>query len=123
MLTKSGGALSVENNTKLQDIDFPSLTDVGGAIRLTGNFTTPELPDVTNVDGTTILESGQEYDCHSGTAYRGKITCATKTAGGSTSTATKAGSTTTKKSSADQYHINGALTGLSVIGGLLQMLL
>jgi len=129
LLKSVGGAVQVVNNTELAALAFPTLSFVGGAVDLTGNFTTPSLPDVTNVRGTFTVQSNQNIDCSSYSKIKGniqgKFSCS---AGGSstsgTGTATGSSSTATgSKGAAASYGFSEAALGVSVVGGLLQMLL
>jgi hypothetical protein len=133
LLKTVGGADQIANNTALYTISFPALTTVGGAIDFSGNFTTPSLPALNNVKGGFNVQSKSQIDCSgfqsqagSGKVIQGTFICKTTadatTLGSSTTTGTSASSTSTKGSAAS-YGINGALTGLSVLGGFLQMLL
>lgn len=133
-LKSVGGADQIANNTILDGISFPALVDVGGAIDFSGNFTTPQLPALGNVKGGFNVESKQAIDCDSFKAeasssgvIQGKFVCAgslsTVSSLGS-GTATGSGATATgSKGAAVSYGINEAAAGLSVLGGLLQMLL
>ncbi|RFU27923.1 hypothetical protein B7463_g8424, partial [Scytalidium lignicola] len=142
LLSKVGGAVQVANNTGLFKIDFPALSNVGGAIDFSGNFTTPTLPKLSNVAGGFNMQSQSLIDCtgfqkeHDSGVIQGKYTCLTSatvhsgvgsgsSSGSSTGTATgSASSATGTKGAAASYGVNsGAVVGLSIAGGLLQMLL
>lgn len=137
LLKSIAGANNIANNSALMNISFPSLTSVGGAIFFTGNFTTPNLPVLTSVVGGFTLESTQNIDCSvyqneagANKVIQGTVTCDSAdsnpnpvVSGSGTSTSTGASSTASKKSAADAFGVNEAVAGLSVVGGLLQMLL
>lgn len=62
-LTKTGGALTIANNTALTSIDgFPKLSSVGGAVSLRGNFSDVFLPALNDVKGAFTLLSTQNID-------------------------------------------------------------
>jgi len=133
-LTDVGGGAQVANNTGVTDINFPVLSIVGGAIDFTGNYSSVEMPDLTNVKGAFNLQSTAQFSCAafanehgSSKAIQGQYTCET-TSNPSTLTGTTTGSgssasSTSSKGAAVSYGINEAVAGLSVIGGFLQMLL
>jgi hypothetical protein len=133
LLQSVGGADQIANNTDLHAIAFPALTDVGGAIDFTGNFTTPVLPAINNIKGGFNVQSQQSIDCTkfkaeagSGKAIQGVFNCFTtnNVAGIGTSTASgSSASSTSTKGAAASFGVSEAAAGLSVIGGLLQMLL
>jgi hypothetical protein len=133
-LKSVGGADQIANNTILSAISFPVLADVGGAIDFSGNFTTPNLPALNNVKGGFNVESQQAINCDgfqteasSSGVIQGKFFCkgdlsTVSSLGTGTSTGTSASSTSSKGAAAS-FGVNEAAAGLSVIGGLLQMLL
>jgi hypothetical protein len=133
LLNSVGGADQIANNSALNAISFPLLATVGGAIDFSGNFTTPALPAISNVKGGFNIQSEQQIDCSgfqaeagSGKAIQGTFICKTTADASSLSSSTSSGSaasSTSTKGAAASYGINEAVTGLSVIGGLLQMLL
>jgi hypothetical protein len=134
-LLTCGGGVQVANNTDLQTISFPALTTVGGAIDLAGNFTTPNLPALVNVVGALNIQSTQVIQCDgfnklSGNVVQGKESCVSATNDPSTLSASGSGTAsgssskpTSSKGAAISYGVNEAVAGLSVMGGLLQMLL
>jgi len=136
-LTSVGGANQIANNTALDAIAFPALKTVGGAIDFSGNFTTPELPALTNVKGGFNIQSQQSVDCTGfqsqsggkGSIIQGTFICKTTAKTGtldgspsSSGTGSAASPTTSKKSAASSFGISAAAAGLSVVG-LLHMLL
>jgi len=136
LLATIGGGDLIANNSALGAIAFPVLSDVGGAIDFSGNFTTPSMPELSNVKGNFNLQSSADIDCSgyqtlsSSKTIQGLFTCKTTnnvqtgTTGTSTGTASSASATSSKKSAAMYYGANTqAVFGLSFIGGLLQMLL
>jgi len=132
-LTAIGGDLNVANNSALQNIDFPALETVGGAVDLSGNFTTPSLSALDDVVGAMNIQSTAEIDCPSftkleGNTVQGEVNCVSKTEDPETldpsGTGTSGGAKPTKsKAAAPSFGINEAAAGLSVVGGILQMLL
>lgn len=133
LLKTVGGADQIANNTGLTGISFPALTTVGGAIDFSGNFSTPDLPALTNVKGGFNVQSTAQIDCSgfqaeagSGKVIQGTFICKTTadatTLGSSTTTGSSSTASSTKGAAAS-YGVNEGLMGLSVIGGLLQMLL
>jgi hypothetical protein len=89
------------------------------------------------VGGFTI-ETTQTIDCSTyqneagaNKVIQGTVTCVSAdtnpnpvvSGSSSTGTGSSASSTATKKSAADAFGVNEAVAGLSVVGGLLQMLL
>ncbi|PBP21697.1 GPI-anchored cell wall organization protein ecm33 [Diplocarpon rosae] len=135
VLKTVGGANQIANNTALHSIEFPALTSVGGAIDFSGNFTTPELPKLENVKGGFNIQSQQAVDCSGfesqsggkGSVIQGtficKTTATTTTLDGSDGSSSSGASSTSTKNAAVSYGVADAVAGLSVIGGLLQMLL
>jgi hypothetical protein len=137
LLSSVGGAVQIANNTALNAISFESLSTVGGAIDFSGNFTTPVLPALTIVKGNFNIQSQQVIDCTGFAAeagvskvIQGNYVCKTTadasslgTSGTSTGTSSSASATATKKGAAASFGISDAVAGLSIVGGLLQMLL
>lgn len=136
-LSSVGGADQIANNTLLGAISFPSLADVGGAIDFTGNFTIPSLPKLANVKGGFNIQSEQDItagctafkaESGSGKAIQGTFTCKETSnvqslTTGTSSSSSSSASSTSSKGAAVSYGVSEAAAGLSVIGGLLQMLL
>jgi len=135
LLKTVGGANQVANNTALGNVSFPALTTVGGAIDFSGSFSTPQLPALNNVKGGFNVQSTVQIDCSgfksesgSGKVIQGTFICETTanatTLGSATSSGgSSAATATSSKGAAASYGMNEAVAGLSVIGGLLQMLL
>jgi hypothetical protein len=135
MLETVGGAFQIANNSALGAIEFPELTQVGGAIDFSGNFTTPELPKLNDVKGGFNMQSTTSIDCsgfkaeHDSGNIQGTYTCKT-TANAQSGTGTSSSSSSSSSSSASaskgaavSYGVNEALMGVSVVGGFLSMLL
>jgi len=128
-----GGAFQIANNSALDAISFPALTEVGGAIDFSGNFTTPELPKLNDVKGGFNMQSTTSIDCsgfkseHDSGNIQGTYTCKTTAdAQSGTSSSSSSGSSasaTSSKGAAVSYGVNEALIGVSVVGGFLNMLL
>ncbi|KAF7858616.1 hypothetical protein EAF04_009216 [Stromatinia cepivora] len=135
MLQTVGGAFQIANNSALGAIDFPKLTQVGGAIDFSGNFTTPELPELNDVKGGFNMQSTTSIECsgfkseHDSGNIQGTYTCkTTANAQSGTGTSSNSGSSssssaTASKGAAVSYGVNEALMGVSVVGGFLSMLL
>ncbi|KAM7185825.1 putative cell wall protein [Rhypophila sp. PSN 637] len=65
-LTFIGGGLLIANNTNLKEIkDFQKLKTVGGALKMRGNFTKIELPSLNDVKGAFDISSTTDIkdDC------------------------------------------------------------
>ncbi|GJC98692.1 Gpi-anchored cell wall organization protein [Colletotrichum higginsianum IMI 349063] len=63
LLTKTGGGLTIQNNTLLQKIDgLPELKQIGGAVLLRGNFTEVALPALEDVKGAFDTQSTGNID-------------------------------------------------------------
>jgi hypothetical protein len=133
-LTSSGGLFQIDNNPDLNAISFSALAEIGGALDFTGNFTTPDLPKLSNVVGGLNIQSEQSIDCSTFTAMKGNIvqgtdTCksgtstTTTTTGGSSTTSGGASSSSSSKAAAVSYGVNEGLVGLSVIASLFRMML
>jgi len=136
LLMSVGGADQIANNTALYNISQPVLSEVGGAIDFVGNFTIPNLPKLAIVKGGFNVRSESPLDCTgfqneagSGKAIQGLFFCQGSTnnlggLGSATGTASSSGSSSTSsKGAAVSYGVSEAAAGLSVLGGLLQMLL
>jgi hypothetical protein len=144
------GAFQIANNTDLNNITFPALKTVRGAIDFAGNFSTyvshahallnianfpssPQLPSLNIVAGGFNMQSTAQIDCSiydklKGNVIQGTYDCvsATTDAKSGVGSATSSGSSSTPSSSkgaAVSYGVNEAVAGLSVFGGILQMLL
>jgi len=128
------GAYQIANNSALQNISFPLLSQIGGALDFSGNFTTPDLKSLSLVSGGFNMQSTAQIDCSTfdaekkSGAIQGLYTCTTtadaKAGVGSSPTTSATGSKASgSKGAAVSYGVNEALAGISVLGGLLQMLL
>lgn len=64
LLKSIKGALLVANNSALLDITgFPSLERVGGALSISGNFTSAEFPSLEDVQGTFNAQTSGNFSC------------------------------------------------------------
>ncbi|KAH8602169.1 hypothetical protein B0O99DRAFT_707816 [Bisporella sp. PMI_857] len=136
-ITSVGGGIQVANNSALQTVSFPALTQVGGAIDITGNFSTPNFASLDNVQGALNIQSTASIDCDALNkqlvdtgVVQGEHACTTTddpntlNADGTTNTSTAKPSSTAKDGAASaSFGVSHAAAGLSVVGGLLQMLL
>lgn len=129
-LTSVGGAFQIANNSDLDAISFSKLSTVGGAIDFTGNFSSVDLPDLSNVSGGSNIQSTATLDCskiQSNSAIQGKNTCKGSVSDPTTLSGTKTGSSSTasnSKSAALTFAvISDAAAGLSALGALMQLLL
>jgi len=134
-LTSSGGLFQIASNEELHAISFPVLSEIGGALDFTGNFTTPDLPKLSNVVGKLNIESKQSIDCDTFTKMKGGIvqgtdncvstasTTTTTTGGSSTTSGGASSSSSATKGAAVSYGVSEGLVGLSVFASLLRMML
>jgi len=134
-LTLVGGGIQIANNTILEDLSFPVLDTVGGAVDLSGNFSNPDFPKLTNVVGAMNVQSTNDINCDffnglQGGVVQGEVNCVSKTNDpesldpNSTGTSSSGGAKPTKsKGASPTFGVSEAAAGLSVVGGLLQMLL
>jgi hypothetical protein len=133
-LTTVQGAYQIANNSALQNISFPALSQIGGALDFSGNFSTPDLKSLSLVSGGFNMQSTAQIDCSAfdaakkGGEIQGLYTCTTtadaKAGVGSSPTTSATGSkSSSSKGAAVSYGVSDALAGISVLGGLLQMLL
>jgi len=85
-----------------------------------------------NVKGGFNMQSAQQIDCSGfkakqGNEIQGTYTCTTssnpKSGTGSGTGTSSGGASSTSKAAAHSFGVNEAVAGLSVVGGLLQMLL
>jgi len=98
-------------------------------------MSSPNLPALVNVVGALNIQSTQVIQCDgfnklSGNVVQGKESCVSATNDPSTLSASGSGTAsgssskpTSSKGAAISYGVNEAVAGLSVMGGLLQMLL
>ncbi|RAL59364.1 hypothetical protein DID88_006854 [Monilinia fructigena] len=111
-------------------ISFPKLTQVGGAIDFSGNFTTPELPKLNDVKGGFNMQSTTSIDCsgfkseHDSGNIQGTYTCKTtanaQSGTSSSSSSSSSSSATASKGAAVSYGVNEAVMGVSVVGSFLE---
>lgn len=141
-LTTIGGGLTIVNNTLLEELnDFPVLKEVGGAVKLGGNFSSVQFPKLGDVKGTFELSSTGDIedscttlkedapDSQGGNGnIQGKFTCTSNNAEANTgSTKGDSGSgsssgSSNSSSAAVNVHVNSAVIGLSFVGLLAQLL-
>jgi len=131
----------IANNSALLKVDgFQSLKKITGALDVTGNFTSIELPDLTMVSGAWNMQSSGNItsDCDTFSSKKSSgdltvtagITCDSTSknvqsgtgsdSGSGTSTGSSSSATSTKKSAAGQLEVP---TAMGLIGGFLAMLL
>ncbi|KAJ0109091.1 hypothetical protein N8I77_001781 [Diaporthe amygdali] len=137
-LKSLGGALTIVNNTALEEVTgFPDLAELGGAIKLGGNFSNVEFPALEDVKGTFALSSTNDITdactelkklapgSQGGNGViQGKFTCTSnneKANTGSTAGDSSTGSSNSS-SAAVNVHVNSAVVGLSFVGLLAQLL-
>lgn len=131
LLKTVGGAVQIANNSALTSISFPSLTYVGGAIDFSGNFSTPDLPALENVKGGFNLQSTASIDCSNfdsehgaGKVIQGVYVCKTTSNAAGLGSGTSSGSNPkSSKGAASTMTFSDAAAGISLIGGLVQILL
>lgn len=65
LLESIGGGLLIANNSALLNITgFPSLKRAGGAISISGNFTSAEFPSLEDVQGTFNAQTSGNFSCN-----------------------------------------------------------
>jgi len=132
-LSVVGGLFQIADDPAVHALSFPELTKIGGALDLTGNFTTPLLPKIAQIAGAVNVQSEQVIDCSTFTKYKGSVSTSTPTckSGTSSTTTTTGGSSKTSGSASSSsssaaavpFGVNEGFLGLSVLGGLLSALL
>ncbi|OLN86426.1 Protein ecm33 [Colletotrichum chlorophyti] len=136
LLTKTGGGLTIQNNTLLQKIDgLPKLKQIGGAVLLRGNFTEVSLPVLEDVKGAFDTQSTGDIDSScdvfnkmEGRQIQGDYKCRSNntraneegdsnggSAGGSQNTGNGEGA-------AGIVSVNTALLGITLLFGFAQLL-
>jgi len=131
----------IANNTALLKVDgFGALKKITGALDVTGNFTSVELPKLTMVSGAWNMQSSGNItsDCDNFNTEKKNgdltvtagITCVAtshnvqsgtgSSSGSSTSTGSSSSASSTKKGAAGQLEVP---TAMGLIGGFLAMLL
>lgn len=101
-LTTVGGGFIIANNTQLKVIDgFNKVQTVGGAIEVTGNFSTLDLSSLKSVRGGANFDSSSNFSCNAlkklqsnGAIQGDSFVCKN----GATSTSVKLSSTSTESS-------------------------
>lgn len=140
ILAEVGGGLLIANNTELDDIDLPKLTTVLGAVKLMGNFSSIELPDLDDVRGafdvssTTDISSDcstfEKLDSKTGNGdIQGTFSCTSNnadaddnTSGSTTNDTTSGGTTSSTDSGAAGTSINIVALGLGLVAGIVALL-
>ncbi|MCJ1355110.1 MAG: hypothetical protein MMC33_005101 [Icmadophila ericetorum] len=135
-INSNNGTFQIANNTLLTSITgFGDLKNVNGNVDLTGNFTSVNLPDLTNVGGALNVQTSANFNCNNITSLessqvvKGSVTCAGEQSNpggvGSTPTGTGASTSTPTKGAAVHYEAHAPLVmgGTSLLAVLLQMLL
>ncbi|KAF6839423.1 gpi-anchored cell wall organization protein [Colletotrichum plurivorum] len=137
LLKKTGGGLTIQNNTLLQKIDgLPKLEQVGGAVLLRGNFSEVSLPALDDVKGAFDTQSTGDIDtsCDTfnkmeGKQIQGEYTCRsnnTRANEEGSSSGGNAGGTQNGGSgegAAGIVSVNTAVLSVALLGGLAQLLL
>ncbi|KAI9883603.1 MAG: hypothetical protein M1823_004618 [Watsoniomyces obsoletus] len=134
MLTSIGGTYQIANNTKLRSIDgFPKLSQVGGAIDFSGNFTNVTLSSIRDVRGAFNLQTSSQFDCspyqqlkNSG-VVKGRYTCSGSTSRPGSVTSGSGGSQTSSGASPSQsaaarhipVHVGAVLAVCAALSGWL----
>ncbi|KKK19380.1 hypothetical protein AOCH_005033 [Aspergillus ochraceoroseus] len=129
--TVNGGFL-ITLNDDLDDINFPDLQTVTGAIDFSGEFNQASLPSLKNVRGGFNMQSTGNFSCTTfdkwkGTIIHGTYECKTTShpttsdgsSGSSTTTSSSNSSSTTTKSAAVLTAANLPSMGVAALFGLL----
>lgn len=137
-LTKIGGGLQIANNTALDAINgFPKLATVLGAIKLRGNFTEIDLPDLADVRGAfdasstanitascDTLEKDAPTNQGGNNKIQGTFSCTSDNANANSDTGTNTSSTgstsgsgSSSNSTAAGVVVNNFLLGAVAVGG------
>jgi len=133
--TVSGG-LQLANNTALEEVTgFPSLTRVGGALDINGNFSEVEIPELDDVRGAMNLQSSENIDeicshfqgLKGDRTIKGPYTCAGERSNpqgqGSLPDGTSSGSgSSDSPNPANKAYISGATGVMGVIAAIFGML-
>ncbi|KAJ0342099.1 hypothetical protein COL922a_001488 [Colletotrichum nupharicola] len=135
LLTKTGGGLTIQNNTLLQKIDgLPKLEQIGGAVLLRGNFSEVSIPALDDVKGAFDLQSTGNIDTScdvfnkmEGKQIQGKYTCRSNNTNANSDSGTGGSAGGTKsggsEGAAGVVSVNTAVLSLAIVGGLAQLLL
>ncbi|EJT77614.1 hypothetical protein GGTG_02720 [Gaeumannomyces tritici R3-111a-1] len=140
-LTTVGGSLTIANNTALERLDtMPKLQQVGGAVRLRGNFSAVELPSMDSASGafvkgvfdvqstTDIKKSCNSLKAHARTQdggdnkIQGPFTCESNNDKANEDINNPNSGGSKNPNSATGMTINMALLGLSLVAGVASML-
>ncbi|KAF4810512.1 Protein ecm33 [Colletotrichum siamense] len=135
LLTKTGGGLTIQNNTLLQKIDgLPKLEQIGGAVLLRGNFSEVSIPALDDVKGAFDLQSTGDIDTScdvfnkmEGKQIQGEYTCRSNNTNANSDSGTGGSAGGTKsggsEGAAGIVSVNTAVLSLAIVGGLAQLLL
>ncbi|KAF5487232.1 Protein ecm33 [Colletotrichum siamense] len=135
LLTKTGGGLTIQNNTLLQKIDgLPKLEQIGGAVLLRGNFSEVSIPALDDVKGAFDLQSTGDIDTScdvfnkmEGKQIQGEYTCHSNNTNANSDSGTGGSAGGTKsggsEGAAGIVSVNTAVLSLAIVGGLAQLLL
>ncbi|CAI0653966.1 Protein ecm33 [Colletotrichum fructicola] len=135
LLTKTGGGLTIQNNTLLQKIDgLPKLEQIGGAVLLRGNFSEVSIPALDDVKGAFDLQSTGDIDTScdvfnkmEGKQIQGEYTCRSNNTNANSDSGTGGSAGGTKsggsEGAAGVVSVNTAVLSLAIVGGLAQLLL
>jgi hypothetical protein len=133
-LEEVGGTFQLANNTKLAEVNgFQKLTVVGGAVDMSGVFTSVDLPSLDDVRGGFNLQSTQDVSCtefqnlkNSGVIKGDDFTCKgqqetaeSKTSGLGTGGGSGSGNGT--KSDSTTFGVNMALAGMAGVVALFSL--
>ncbi|KAK5698589.1 cell wall protein Ecm33 [Elasticomyces elasticus] len=139
-LTTVNGGLQVANNTALEEVNgFPALKTVGGALDFNGNFTSVELPEISDIRGAFNLQSAADISSScdhfqplsgSNNVIKGTYTCSggeatpggTGTLSPGTNTGGSGSSSASASSSANVVYISGATGLMGVIAAIFGVL-
>ncbi|TDZ33496.1 Protein ecm33 [Colletotrichum sidae] len=137
LLEKTGGGLTIQNNTLLQKIDgLPKLEQIGGAVLLRGNFSEVSLPALDDVKGAFDTQSTGNIDtsCDAfnkmeGKQIQGEYTCrsnntrANEDGSSSGGSAGGTGNSGNSEGAAGIVSVNAAVLSVALLGGLAQLML
>ncbi|KAF2086140.1 GPI-anchored cell wall organization protein Ecm33 [Saccharata proteae CBS 121410] len=134
-LEKVSGGFQIADNPYLkQNLSFPALTTVGGALDFSGNFSGVSMPNLTDVRGGFNIQSSEDIDdtCSefsdmhgSGKVIKGEYQCAgsQNNPGGAdtTPTGTSSGSSSTKTGAAGRMEVSAGVGLMGVLAAMLGM--
>ncbi|KAL0942810.1 gpi-anchored cell wall organization protein [Colletotrichum truncatum] len=139
LLKKTGGGLTIQNNTLLEKIDgLPKLEQIGGAVLLRGNFSEVSLPALDDVKGAFDTQSTGNIDTScdvfnkmEGKQIQGEYTCRSNntranedgSSSGGNAGGTKNGGGSNNEGAAGIISVNTAILSIALVGGLAQLML